>query len=200
MLCLLTKWFYPYPSGLPYRHWAIIWLPQCQWSNPEKYGQIDHMNLLSRIRQMRSSTRHAIYILWDILVVYTIQLYLGHRQLTDWGRHKMAAILQTALFKCIFFNENIRILIKISLKFVPKGPVNNIPALGQKMTWRRQAIIWTNDGWIPNAYMHHLASISWRIIDLGRFICGFEIAIFNLVSLTNTYIFRFCYLDSRRSC
>ena len=24
---------------------------------------------------------------------------------------------------------------KISLKFVPKGPVNNIPALGQIMAW-----------------------------------------------------------------
>ena len=33
------------------------------------------------------------------------------------------------IFKCIFFNENVRISIKISLKFVPKGPINNIPAL-----------------------------------------------------------------------
>ena len=32
-------------------------------------------------------------------------------------------------FKCIFLNKNVRILIKISLKFVPKGPINNIPAL-----------------------------------------------------------------------
>ena len=32
-------------------------------------------------------------------------------------------------FKRIFLNENIRILIKISLKFVPKGPINNILAL-----------------------------------------------------------------------
>ena len=32
-------------------------------------------------------------------------------------------------FKCIFVNEYIRISIKISLKFVPRGPINNIPAL-----------------------------------------------------------------------
>ena len=31
------------------------------------------------------------------------------------------------IFKCIFLNENIWISIKISLKFVPKGPVNNVP-------------------------------------------------------------------------
>ena len=31
--------------------------------------------------------------------------------------------------KCIFFNENVWISIKISLQFVPKGPINIIPAL-----------------------------------------------------------------------
>ena len=40
-------------------------------------------------------------------------------------------------FKRIFFSENVRISIKISLKFVPKGPINNIPALVQIMAWRR---------------------------------------------------------------
>ena len=40
-------------------------------------------------------------------------------------------------FKCIFLNENVRISIAISLKFVPKGPINNIPALVQIMAWRR---------------------------------------------------------------
>ena len=41
------------------------------------------------------------------------------------------------IFKCIFVNENARISIKISLKFVPKGRINNIPALVQIMAWRR---------------------------------------------------------------
>ena len=40
-------------------------------------------------------------------------------------------------FKLIFLNENVRISIKISLKFVPKGPINKIPALVQIMAWRR---------------------------------------------------------------
>ena len=40
-------------------------------------------------------------------------------------------------FKPIFLNENFRLLIKISLKFVPKVPINNIPALVQIMAWRR---------------------------------------------------------------
>ena len=30
------------------------------------------------------------------------------------------------IFKCILLNENVLILIKISLEFIPKGPINNI--------------------------------------------------------------------------
>ena len=41
------------------------------------------------------------------------------------------------MFKCIFLNENIWIPIEISLKFVPKGSINNNPALFQIMAWRR---------------------------------------------------------------
>ena len=41
------------------------------------------------------------------------------------------------IFKCIFLNENVWIAIKISLKFVPKGPINNIPALVQITAWHR---------------------------------------------------------------
>ena len=40
-------------------------------------------------------------------------------------------------FKCIFLNENVRISIKISLKFVPKVPINNILIMVQIMAWRR---------------------------------------------------------------
>ena len=40
-------------------------------------------------------------------------------------------------FKWIFLIENVWIPIKISLKSVPQGPINNIPALVQIMAWRR---------------------------------------------------------------
>ena len=41
------------------------------------------------------------------------------------------------IFKRIFYNKNIWISIKTSLKFVPKVRINNIPALVQIMAWRR---------------------------------------------------------------
>ena len=41
------------------------------------------------------------------------------------------------IFKCIFMNENVWIWIKISLKFVPSGSINNNPALFQITAWHR---------------------------------------------------------------
>ena len=41
------------------------------------------------------------------------------------------------IYKWIFLNENVWILIKISLRFVSKGLINNIPVLVQIMAWRR---------------------------------------------------------------
>ena len=51
------------------------------------------------------------------------------------------------IFKCIFMNEKFCILIKISLKFGPKGPVykkNSIGLNNGLAPNRRQVIIWTN--------------------------------------------------------
>ena len=44
-------------------------------------------------------------------------------------RDKMADIFQTTYLKSIFLNENVWILIKISLKCVPEGPINNNQAM-----------------------------------------------------------------------
>ena len=41
------------------------------------------------------------------------------------------------IFKRIFFNENVWISFEISLKFVLKGPIDNIPLLVQIMAWHR---------------------------------------------------------------
>ena len=41
------------------------------------------------------------------------------------------------IFKSIFFNENVWIPIKNSLKFIPQSPIKNIPTLVQIMACRR---------------------------------------------------------------
>ena len=49
----------------------------------------------------------------------------------------MAASLADGTFKYKFVNENVLALITISLKFVPKGPINNIPSMVQIMAWHQ---------------------------------------------------------------
>ena len=48
----------------------------------------------------------------------------------------MAAILADDIFKSIFLNENDLISIQISLKLVPRSPIDNKAALVQVMAWR----------------------------------------------------------------
>ena len=72
----------------------------------------------------------------------------------------MAAILADNIFKCIFLNENVRILIKISLKFVPKDPIDNKSALVQVMAWRQigaRPLPESVMAQFNDAYMHHSA-------------------------------------------
>ena len=59
-----------------------------------------------------------------------VQVHLNTLRPRQNGRH-----FPDDVFKCIFLNENIWISIKISLKFVPKGPIKNIPVLVQIMAW-----------------------------------------------------------------
>ena len=67
---------------------------------------------------------------WKILATFVWGLNILRP--SQHGRH-----FADDTFKRFFLNENVRISIKISLKFVPKGPINNIPALVQIMAWRR---------------------------------------------------------------
>ena len=84
-------------------------------------------------------------------------------------------------FKRIFLNENVRISVKISLKFVPKGPINNNPALVQIMAWRRSGdkplsepmmvsllthICVTRPWWVKLDIKY--ISVNWVVIGLGN--------------------------------
>ena len=69
----------------------------------------------------------------ECIIVYNAFLMMLKKQCTTYpinssppgqnGRH-----FADIIFRCIFVNEKFCILIKISLKFVPKGPIDNYPA------------------------------------------------------------------------
>ena len=76
---------------------------------------------------------------------------------------KLAAILADDILKCILFVENDETPIQLSLKLVPRSPIDNKPALVRVMAWRR-----TDDKPLPapmmtqftDAYMRHLGEMS----------------------------------------
>ena len=72
-----------------------------------------------------------IYSTIAIAVLGTVLYYNTLRPRQN-GRH-----FPDDIFKWIFLNENVWISINISLMFVPRGPINNIPTLVQVMAWRR---------------------------------------------------------------
>ena len=97
----------------------------------------------------------------------------------------MAAISPTTVrFKCIFLNENAWISIKISLKFVTKGPNENYSRIGSDdglVPSRRQAIIWANEDQFIGAYMRHSAAISWY---------GSTYTVYTLISKRRGHVYR----------
>ena len=84
----------------------------------------------------KEQARHGHWICKCVSYLFTTQkinnLFFNTLRPRQKGRH-----FADDIFKWIFLNENVWIPIKISLKFVPQGPINNILALVQIMAWRR---------------------------------------------------------------
>ena len=74
----------------------------------------------------------------------------------------MAAIFQTTFSDAFCLNENIWIAINIFTELCSYGiwQYFSIGSDNGLAPVRREAIIWTNDGWFTDAYMRHSASMS----------------------------------------
>ena len=84
-----------------------------------------------------------VFVIWDEVRISVsihaprlwLSCYIGYCDTLEprqHGRH-----FPDNIFKCIFKNENVWISVKISLEFIPTGPINNIPAMVQIMALRR---------------------------------------------------------------
>ena len=81
--------------------------------------------------------------------------------LTHLPLDKMATIFADDIFICIFMKEKFCILIKISLKFLLKCPIDNNTALVQIMAWRRSADKPSSEPILSRfAYMRHWGEMS----------------------------------------
>ena len=100
--------------------------------------------------------------------IITLLLLLNTLRPRQNGRH-----FAEDIFKCILLNENVWITIKNSLKFLPKGPINNIPALVQIMAWRRPGDKPLSEPMLVSLPMHICVTLpQWvKILILIRPVC-----------------------------
>ena len=82
-----------------------LWQPLCMWWNIEGICWV-------------------VLSLSNLVSVLAIPFFLNSSPPGQNGCH-----FADDIFRCIFLNENFCILFKISLKFVPKGPIDNISTL-----------------------------------------------------------------------
>ena len=81
---------------------------------------------------------HILFLWYIIFDIFNVCQSYGMKILNTMRLRQNGHHLPDDIFKCIFLNENVFVSIKISLKFVPKGPINDITALIQIMAWRCQ--------------------------------------------------------------
>ena len=83
-----------------------------------------------------SVTMSTMALDWDWNVCWKLRYLALRTYISTLGPRQNGRYFPDDIFKLIFLNETVSISIKISLKFVPMGPINNIPALVQIMAWR----------------------------------------------------------------
>ena len=79
-----------------------------------------------------NTTLHYNLLLWPSFLIHLCVVINQYIEAGTKGRH-----FADDIFKCIFVNENPWISNKISLKFFPNVPINNIQGVAQIMAWRR---------------------------------------------------------------
>ena len=90
------------------------------------YWACDYLSMLGlKLNHVskRGPRKHENIFIFSFLKINTLRL------------RQNGCLFADDLFESIFLSENVWNLIKISLKFVPKGPINNIPTLVQVMAW-----------------------------------------------------------------
>ena len=147
----LTTWCQTVPQLTSvqgrYRKWLRLLLLPVRRKRPQPQPHRQRRCQL-QLRVGHRSTRYAMY---QWLALNTLRPRQNGRHFPD------------DTFKRIFLNENIRISTKNSLTVVPKGPINNIPALVQIMAWcRLGASHYLNQWWL--VYRRIYASLGLNVL------------------------------------
>ena len=136
--------------------WMPIWLTNADQLRSAHAEPGSQSNQPQRSRVTCGSSVKSVFWIWSLrpgCSKVSWDLWKGtiasHRKLCMWFLIHAFILVNTLrprqdgrhfpddIFKWIFLNENVWISLRISLKFVPKVWINNIPALVQIMAWHR---------------------------------------------------------------
>ena len=118
-----------------FRTLTTMWVyEQFLWNCSECQGTPLMVTMVQVMARCHQVTSHYVNNAVPNLLIYNVT---GPQGVNTLRRRQNGRRITDDTFKRIFLNENIRISIKISLKFVSTGPIDNIPALVQIMAWRR---------------------------------------------------------------
>ena len=115
---------------LSVKEWRLLW--QLFYRKSMKL-QVTSINNAAMTNMLTGIDLHCLS--WTLLCSLFVIVIINTMRPRQNGGH-----FPDNIFKWAFLNENVWISVKISLKFVPKGPFHNIPALIQIM-----AMCWPGD-------------------------------------------------------
>ena len=116
-----------YSGKMATLHWNDLqWIP-FPWELPES----------PQVKPILPKGMSSTCLLYLIVSIKKPWLCSCHITINTLRPRRNGQLFADDIFKRIFMNENTWISIEISLKFVPKGPINDIPAVVQIMAWRR---------------------------------------------------------------
>ena len=105
----------------------VTWQARFSWGNNRRKSKELSLMFVTRNDHVTTAHWHIVGFVWSVYYVV----------IANTLRPRQNCCLFADTFKRIFLKENVRISIKISLKFVPKSPIDNIPALFQIMAWHQ---------------------------------------------------------------
>ena len=108
----------------------------------------NHINMFLQIANWAGKMFYFLIYRWELVTIST-RMVPQACKFHSWTDSDGSMVINTLrprqrcrhfsedIFQCVFLTENVWTSIQISLKFVPNGPIDNIPALVKIMAWRR---------------------------------------------------------------
>ena len=162
------------------RYWPYVWgihrspvnsAHKCQWRGALVFSLIcTWKNIWVNSREAgdlwRHRGHHDVVVMQYVLSIHCcVMAYWSCNVLKTLRPRQNGRRFPDDIIKCISLNANAWVSIKISLKFVTKGPINKIPALVQIMAWRRPGAKPLSEPMVVNLLTHKCVTLPQWVKD-----------------------------------